>query len=84
MSESVGLRDLRHDTRSVIDRALEHGGVTITDHGKPIAIIVPPESERPRLDRVLRLLSGSTPTDTGWFEEFAVERRREADRPDRF
>lgn len=41
MVPQVGLRELRHDTRGVIDRVRLGESVDVTDRGAPVARIVP-------------------------------------------
>jgi prevent-host-death family protein len=43
----VGLRDLRHHTREIVDRARRGQVVSITDRGQEIARLLPPVDEAP-------------------------------------
>lgn len=47
---SVGLRELRHHTSEVISRVRRGETIEVTDHGTPVARLVPFErSERPAI-----------------------------------
>jgi prevent-host-death family protein len=48
----TGIRDLRDHLSSYIDAVRGGDHVTVTDHGKPVARIVPIDYERP-LDRLI-------------------------------
>jgi prevent-host-death family protein len=51
----VGLRELRHDTRGVVERVRQGEAVDITDRGEAVARIVPVAASRPpdALDRLV-------------------------------
>lgn len=85
MTDGIGLRELRHRTREVIELARTTGRVIITDHGKPIAEIIPPASPtRTKIDRALQLLDEIEPVDTGWLDELAADKRHSIAQHDRF
>lgn len=78
----VAIRDLRNDTRSVID-AVERGvEVVLTRRGHPIAKIVPIEPEGDDLDRWLTEVTAE-PHDTGLLADIERLRRDEDDTDDR-
>jgi len=78
----VAIRDLRNDTRSVID-AVERGvEVVLTRRGHPIARIVPIEPDVDDLDRWLDEVTAE-PDDSGLFAEIERLRRDEDDTDDR-
>jgi prevent-host-death family protein len=78
----VAIRDLRNDTRSVID-AVERGvEVVLTRRGHPIARIVPIEPDGDDLDRWLDEITAD-PHDSGLFAELERLRREEDDTDDR-
>jgi len=78
----VAIRDLRNDTRSVID-AVERGvEVVLTRRGHPIARIVPIEPDVDDLDRWLDQVTAE-PHDSGLFTDVERLRREEDDTDDR-
>ena len=78
----VAIRDLRNDTRSVID-AVERGvEVVLTRRGHPIARIVPIEPDVDDLERWLDDVTAD-PHDSGLFDEIERLRRDEDDTDDR-
>jgi prevent-host-death family protein len=78
----VAIRDLRNDTRSVID-AVERGvDVVLTRRGHPIARIVPIEPDGDDLDRWLDDVTAD-PNDSGLLAEIERLRRDEDDTDDR-
>lgn len=78
----VAIRDLRNDTRSVVD-AVERGvEVILTRRGHPIARIVPIEPDEDDLDRWLDDVT-SDPIDTGLLAEIGQLRRDEDGTDDR-
>jgi prevent-host-death family protein len=78
----VAIRDLRNDTRSVID-AVERGvEVVLTRRGHPIARIVPMEPDVDDLERWLDDVT-TDPHDSGLFDEIERLRRVEDDTDDR-
>jgi prevent-host-death family protein len=78
----VAIRDLRNDTRSVID-AVERGvEVVLTRRGHPIARIVPIEPDVDDLDRWLDEVT-SVPYDSGLLDDVERLRRDEDDTDDR-
>jgi prevent-host-death family protein len=78
----VAIRDLRNDTRSVID-AVERGvEVVLTRRGHPIARIVPIEPDVDDLDRWLAEVT-SDPYDSGLLDDVERLRRDEDDTDDR-
>ena len=78
----VAIRDLRNDTRSVID-AVERGvEVILTRRGHPVARIVPIEPDLDDLDRWLDEVTAD-PHDSGLFDELERLRRDEDDTDDR-
>ena len=78
----VAIRDLRNDTRSVID-AVERGvDVILTRRGHPIARIVPIEPDIDDLDRWLDQVTAD-PHDSGLSDEIERLRRDEDDTDDR-
>lgn len=46
-SLQVGLRELRHDTRGVVERVRQGESVDVTDRGEPVARIVPVAAPQP-------------------------------------
>jgi prevent-host-death family protein len=52
----VGLRELRHDTRGVIERVRTGQSIEVTDHGEPVARIVPVDPA-PEPDVLTRLVN---------------------------
>ena len=78
----VAIRDLRNDTKSVID-AVERGvEVVLTRRGHPIARILPIEPEVDDLDRWLDEITAD-PHDSGLLAEIERLRRDEDDTDDR-
>jgi prevent-host-death family protein len=43
---SVGIRELRGNLREYLDRVRQGDEVIVTDRGKPVALIRPPEGQR--------------------------------------
>ncbi len=46
MTVSVGVRELRGNLREFLDRVQAGEEVIVTEHGKPVARIVPPQGSR--------------------------------------
>ena len=49
----VGIRDLRASLSRYVERVKEGEEITVTEHGKPVARLVPLEGER-KIDRLIR------------------------------
>lgn len=49
----VGARELRHNLREYIDRAYAGEAFDVTDHGRPVCRLVPPEGRMSALDRLI-------------------------------
>jgi prevent-host-death family protein len=49
----VGARELRHNLREYIDRAYAGEAFEVTDHGKPVCRLLPPEERMSVLDRLV-------------------------------
>lgn len=78
----VAIRDLRNDTRSVID-AVERGeDVVLTRRGRPVARIVPIETNPSDLETWLAELT-TDPVDTGLLDEIRTSRRADDEADDR-
>jgi len=78
----VPIRDLRNDTKAVIDAVERGGDVILTRRGHPIARIVPMEPDDDDLATWLAEITAD-PTDSGLFEEMERLRRDEDDTDDR-
>jgi prevent-host-death family protein len=65
---SVGSRELRNNTRAVLDRVAAGEDVTITVDGHPVAHLVPIE-RKPRFMRTEEFLRGFVPADRGLRED---------------
>lgn len=53
MPTTIGLRDLRQNLRSVMDRVRSGERLIVTDHNKPIAGLVPIDSATVTFDRLV-------------------------------
>ena len=53
MSDSVGVRELKASLSSYLRRVSEGESVVVTDHGRPVARLVPPDVPE-RLSRLIR------------------------------
>lgn len=53
----VASRDLRNHTAEVLRRVAEGVEITVTVHGRPVALISPPRSQRPRTFSKAELLA---------------------------
>ena len=91
MSETqrrVGLRELRHDARGVVERAATEGPIEITDRGAVIAVLTSAcgtdrRRSAPKIDRALQLLERSPATDTGALEELLADKRADIESAER-
>jgi prevent-host-death family protein len=86
----VGIKDLRDGLSRYLDRVRNGGTITVTDHGRPVARIVPvgrlSNYEQMKVDGRItpgRVPKGTTPlpepvetTDGGSLMEFIDEQRR--------
>ena len=78
----VAMRDLRNDTRSVVD-AVERGEeVVLTRHGRPVARIVPIETSDADVDAWLTDVTAD-PADSGLLDEVLAGRRADDESDDR-
>ena len=76
------MRDLRNDTRSVVD-AVERGEeVVLTRHGRPVARIVPIETSDADVDAWLTDVTAD-PADSGLLDEVLAGRRADDESDDR-
>lgn len=77
-TRTVSIRELRNSTSAVIEQ-LEHGDdVVLTNHGRPIARIVPMRPEAPATSLLARLDQLGT-HDTGLAAEIAAQRADDAE-----
>jgi prevent-host-death family protein len=75
-----GVRDLRNDTAAVLAEAERSGVVYITRNGEVVAKLVPHRAERDQRSPTRRLLdrvASFAPTDTGWADEHAMDKKAE-------
>lgn len=80
MNVRVAIRELRNDTRAVID-AVERGeDVVLTRRGRPVARILPVETDEADLEAWLDEVTAD-PVDSGLMAEVAAGRRAD-DRAD--
>jgi prevent-host-death family protein len=47
MSKTVGVRDLKQNAPALVRRAAAGERITITRYGRPLALIVPPDTDEP-------------------------------------
>lgn len=83
----TGIRDLRDHLSRYLDLVRQGQEVTVTDHGRPVARLVPIDAPRV-LDRLIaegvveparvakRLRAGELPRATGSVSELVAEQRR--------
>ncbi len=72
-----GVRDLHNKTSEVIAHVTEGNTVTITNHGRPVAKIVPFLDES--LEQWLSTVEGIAGHDTGWLDEHFADKREQAE-----
>ncbi|MGH9468326.1 MAG: type II toxin-antitoxin system Phd/YefM family antitoxin [Terriglobales bacterium] len=85
----VGLRELRLDLRRVLARVKKGERVEITEHGQPVALLVPMPAEEDGLDRMIAEgratrptgdlldLGPPPPTPPGWSSQKILDELRE-------
>lgn len=64
----VGIRELKQNASAVVARAVEGETMTITDRGRPVAVLT--GIERPPLERLVESGVVETPTGTKQFWNF--------------
>ncbi|MEU4740005.1 type II toxin-antitoxin system prevent-host-death family antitoxin [Actinosynnema sp. NPDC023658] len=67
MSErsTVGVRELNQRTSAVLKRVRDGERITVTEHGKPVAYLVPVQPGTGLLDRLVAAGQAVAPTRTG-------------------